>query len=230
MKLLALLLSAALAACYSYEETSAAQGRNVQDTSCSELKKQAEAIASPKQGKSQSQPSINYENDRYQKALAVLTSGLDSCASDVGFLLLMSDVYMSLGDNNNALKYAEEALSQDQYNALENHSVGNLLILTGDYTRGLEYLKKSVSLDSTNQLMKFNLCSSLELVERYNEAVEICSQLVEAGFQKGPALFVRGRSYEALGMQDKARKDYDEAKQLGHELLPYYSEQHLNNP
>lgn len=230
MKLLALLLSAALAACYSYEETSAAQGRNVQDTSCSELKKQAEAIASPKQEKSQSQPSINYENDRYQKALAVLTSGLDSCASDVGFLLLMSDVYMSLGDNNNALKYAEEALSQDQYNALANHSVGNLLILTGDYTRGLEYLKKSVSLDSTNQLMKFNLCSSLELVERYNEAVEICSQLVEAGFQKGPALFVRGRSYEALGMQDKARKDYDEAKQLGYELLPYYSEQHLNNP
>ncbi len=31
-------------------------------------------------------------------------------------------------------------------------------------------------------------------------------------------------------MQDKARKDYDEAKQLGYELSPYYSEQHFNNP
>ncbi len=226
MRLQVIFISAVLVACSSSEEPSV-QNNNIEDISCSDLKKRVEVIIDVEPEKYEGQTVANTNPKRYQEALSELSIGLESCATDVNFLLLMSEVQMSLGENGKALDYAKAALSKDANNAFANYSVGNLLILMGSSVNGLDYLEKSVLLAPSNQNMKLGFCSSLELAKKYNKAVDICSQVISKGTQKGPALFIRGRSYEALNMKNKAQQDYDEAKQLGYDLSPYYSNQHF---
>ncbi len=164
----------------------------------------------------------------YERAVKELDKVIKLCKEHAGILTLMAEAKISIGNNAEAYRYANMAVSLDRHNWLANHTLGSVLILMGDYEKGLRYIE--ISLNEVPDKHRHNIlisyCSSLEVAKKYREAINICTQAIEARKEEGASYYIRGRAYAGIGDVRKAEHDYFEARKLGFDGASYYSDEH----
>lgn len=148
------------------------------------------------------------------------SSLLSSCAKHTGLRITLADINIAKGDNPAALKYIDDALKIEPNNHKAIHVKGVILSLLGKVDLSLEMLKKSLDLEPNNIDYLVNYCSTLESFTRYEDAIKICSRATQHNKVPPVVYFLRGRSYEAIGKNKDAQRDYDKAKKLGFNMWP----------
>ena len=92
----------------------------------------------------------------------------------------------------------------------------------GESELGLSHFERAFALAPNDSKLRMNYCSSLENTGRYQQAVSICTPLVDNPQFRPVAHYIRGRAYEALGNADQANADYEAAANLGYSPDAHY--------
>ena len=149
------------------------------------------------------------------------------CGENVSILLLLVDTNLMQGKNSEAIDNAKRALDIDPNNPTTNQYYSMALSTGSNREEIQKYQKKAAELSPSNSYIQLNYCSVLEASGKYREAIDICTRYIESGAENtAPAIYIRGRAYQALGMESHASKDFFQAKSKDFSGSPYYSDEH----
>lgn len=152
---------------------------------------------------------------------------LKKCGEDVNILLLLVDTNLMQGKNSGAIANAKRALAIEPNNPMTNQYYSMALSTGTNIEEIHKYQRKASELAPNNSPIQLNHCSVLEASGQYKEAIDICTKYIESDAKNiAPAIYIRGRANQALGMTKKANSDFAHAKSKGFSGAPYYSEEH----
>lgn len=156
-----------------------------------------------------------------------IQTSIDACGDSVGLMLLLVDTSLMQGKNALAIASAEKALDMEPNNPLANQYYSMALSTGTNEEEILRYQRRAYELAPNNSQIQVNYCSVLEASGDYKEALRICTKYIESGaVDIAPAIYIRGRAYQALGMSEESKKDFAAAKSKGFDGDPYYSDEH----
>lgn len=154
--------------------------------------------------------------------------GADSSYAEAHFLL--SEVYRSEGDLQNALRTARRAFALRPDSLSYRYRLGRLLVEAGSSRAGSDQLAEVLARDSTHRGALYNRARALRALGRAEEASSLTSRLdslrrirdainrLRARTQnepKDPQLWYRlGRNHERLGQKKRAAQAYRRALSL----------------
>lgn len=140
-----------------------------------------------------------------------------TCPDNALLFTLMGETQISLGNIGLAYLYARKALRLDSTLWQTQHLLGTTLCMQQNFTEGLPYLEQATTLAPDRPALLFNLCSVYHRAEKFEQAVATCSKLLERRDHRlhGPAFYLRGQSYQALGKTIRAKQDFTNAAALG---------------
>jgi tetratricopeptide (TPR) repeat protein len=142
---------------------------------------------------------------------------LEKCPNNALLFALMGEVQITLGQPYLAVLYGHRSQELDPSCWQGFYVAGTALCLSGKYEACFEELEQAVKREPDNLGLRLNLCSSQVWAQRYKEAEQSCSQVIDKGGQKmqARAYFLRGRARQELGDTSRASTDLDKAARLG---------------
>lgn len=149
-----------------------------------------------------------------------LFKALQQCKQDPLLFSVMVENQVALGNLQLAHLYAVRAHRQRPQLWQTNHALGSTLCMQKDYQQGIPLLEQAVELAPGRPGLVFNLCSTYVSAQRFRQAIDACSNLLnmEQHALSGPAYLLRSQAYQALGETGKASADSNSAEALGFEL------------
>lgn len=141
-----------------------------------------------------------------------VSRSISKCPKHAGLRVIMANIQAAHGKNIQALSHISLALEFKPTNAQAMNVKGMILSMNGQADKALELVKRSLKLAPENPAFHFNYCSLLESYQKYEEAIEACSNAIVHQDDPAPVYYIRARSFEALGMQRKADADYSRAE------------------
>ena len=146
-----------------------------------------------------------------------LFGALEKCPNNALLFALMGEVQITLGQPYLAVVYGHRSQELDPSFWQGFYVAGTALCLSGKYEACFEELEQAVKREPDNLGLRLNLCSSQVWAQRYKEAEQSCSQVIDKGGQKmqAQAYFLRGRARQELGDTSRASTDLEHAARLG---------------
>jgi tetratricopeptide (TPR) repeat protein len=189
-----------------------------------------QALESYKSNSELQQTDFSKGQDAQKQLASFIIKKLQDCPNEPKLYSMLSDLYISFGQNDKALKTANRAIELWPTSWEANFSFSTALSLTGNSSESISYLKKAIDLapPENKEHLLANLCSVLEFSKQYEQAIDACTNLINTSKQHRPfGYYARGRSMAALGKNEEAKKDYSKAKELGFSGEWWYSDEHL---
>lgn len=157
-----------------------------------------------------------------------IETSLSGCSSSAQLNSLMAETQVSLGKNEEGLKYARAAYAADAESWEANHALGFVLSLGGQCNAGIPYLEKAAESSPKGCENLLNVCSTYVSCDKYQEAIISCTEVLESEDVSlhGPAFYIRARAYKAMGMRKAADEGFNQARDAGFEGAQYYTEEH----
>jgi len=155
-----------------------------------------------------------------KEAIPIFLEQLEKRPNNYGLIEAnLGSVYLSSGDNVNAIKYLQKALTHSEY---ENNidlfnDLGLALKNTGNYTGAKYYFESAIKIANVNHKIYFNYGDTLNELGFHQAALDA---EIEALSQKPDyynAKILKGSSLEYLGFFDQALTEYEEAIQIDDE-------------
>lgn len=140
---------------------------------------------------------------------------LPQCPAHAGLRAMMAMIVLAEGRNEEAFRYADDAVRLDDKSALALHAKGLVLSTTGSLGDALALIERSIALDPNNQSFLLNYCSTLEAMKRYEDAIQACTKVLALDEAVGPPYFIRARAFEGKGDTARASEDFERAKAHG---------------
>jgi len=143
---------------------------------------------------------------------------LQYCPKDTLLFTLMGETQISLGNLQLAAIYAEQAYRRNPNIWQTHHILGTTLSMQKEFEKGLQHLEQAAAIAKERPILVFNLCSTYHAAKDYNNAIAACSKIIKRRDHQlhGAAYHIRGLSYEALEMNQKAKRDFTKAHLLGY--------------
>jgi len=144
---------------------------------------------------------------------------LEVCSKHRGLNALLVETKVALGNNRGALAVIGNVLEWAP-NDVELLRLGAQLHgMMGDYQPSLDMIARAQAAAPRDRSLLSDQCALLNVGKHYQEAVSYCSTLIESKpSDLATLLFIRGKSYEALGDAAKAKLDLEQAKGLGFDV------------
>jgi len=148
-------------------------------------------------------------NDEYEKALALIDKIGDADDMDLIFIkwecLIALDRYDEVIAHINTLKINPDEELQEMFEFFapilnENYS----------HTYALDFIKRGLALFPDSMLLKEELCLLLESEGMIEEALEVCTELIENQPFSIDHLYIQGRLYAVMKAYDKAIESFDQ--------------------
>ena len=153
----------------------------------------------------------------YHDAIAPLSACLSAdLTNDVRAYILGARAY-AYGEQN---QFEQAVTDQKAYIALQKPQDGRPLIMLGMYYRELKQYDKSLEVLKTaseygqGMGVYYHTGLTLHQAGRYEEAIEAYTKGIPKQPDYGYVFYRRALSYEALGKQDQARRDFSRAFEL----------------
>ena len=157
-----------------------------------------------------------------------IETSLSGCSTSAQLNSLMAETQVSLGKNEEGLKYARTAYAADAESWEANQALGFILSLGGECDAGITYLEKAAESSPRKYENLLNVCSTYESCGIYKEAISSCTAVLKNGDAAlhGPAFYIRARAYKAIGKSMEAEEGFYQAREMGFEGAQYYTEEH----
>ena len=130
---------------------------------------------------------IAYEEEDYQKALALLNEANAKDPNNEDILAKIAYILRKSGDKTEALKYYKDALSLDKKNEFIHNAMASIYRENKEFTSAKIHLKASLDIDDENPITYYNYGNLLvdmqheeEAISMYEKALEINSDFNEA--------------------------------------------------
>ena len=120
-----------------------------------------------------------YEEEDYQKALALLTEANAKDSNNPDILFKIAYILQKSGDNQEALKYYKEVLKLDKNNEFAYNSMASIYRENGEFTSAKIQLKASLDIDDENPVTYYNYGNLLVDMEHKEEAIEMYKRAIE---------------------------------------------------
>jgi len=151
---------------------------------------------------------------KFDEALAIYKQQLEKKPDDPRLLVAAATCHLSLGRNQEALPYAEKAVSVDQENPQANGILAACLSDMGQSERALEAADRAIKSD-TSGFYPFTYlvrATSLNQLGRYQESLDAIEEYLKKEKNPGEGILVKASSLEGLGRFDEALATYDKAE------------------
>ncbi len=166
-----------------------------------------------------------YEAKDYQHAIAEY---LKITPPTVDSMLGAASSYQALGDNNNAIKYYEQAFKLKPTDSDIAYYIAALYAENQDFENANSYLNKSLAINKNNQkaiefkktlteqmnLEELNNAIALYEAEQYPQSLEMLNKLISKDASNAYAFYYRGMINDALEKRTEAIADYKKAYAL----------------
>jgi len=148
-------------------------------------------------------------NEEYEKALALIEKIGDAEDMDLIFIkwecLIALDRYDEVIAHIETLKINPDEELQDMFEFFapvlnENYS----------YTYALDFIKRGLDVFPDSLLLKEELCLLFEAEGMFEEALEVCAELIEYQPFSTDYLYIQGRLYAVMQAYDKAIESFDQ--------------------
>jgi len=120
-----------------------------------------------------------FEQEDYQKALALLTEANAKDANNPDILFKIAYILQKSGDNDEAIKYYKEVLELDKDNEFVHNSMATIYRKNGEFTSAKMHLHDSINIDNENPITYYNYGNLLVDMERTEEAIEMYNKAIE---------------------------------------------------
>jgi len=130
---------------------------------------------------------IAFEEDDYQRALALLNEANAKDANNEEILFKIAYILQKSGDDNESMEYYKEALDIDKNNEYIHNAMASIYRKNGEFTSAKMHIKDSIEIDDTNPITYYNYGNLLvdmnypqEAIAMYKKAIEINPEFTEA--------------------------------------------------
>ncbi len=120
-----------------------------------------------------------YEEEEYQKALALLTEANAKDTNNPDILFKIAYILQKSGDNDEAIKYYKEVLEIDKENEYSHNSMASIYRENGEFTSAKLHLKASIDIDENNPVTYYNYGNLLVDMENSEEAIIMYEKALE---------------------------------------------------
>lgn len=144
---------------------------------------------------------------------------LEVCAKHRGLNALLVETRVALGKNREALAAIRNVLEWAPQDAELLRLAAQLHGMLGEYQPSLEMIARAQAAAPNDRALLSDQCALLNVGKHFQDAIAFCGKLIESKpSDLALLLFIRGKSYEALGDVAKAKADLEQAKGLGFEV------------
>lgn len=149
---------------------------------------------------------------RYDAALAAYTKAYDQQSDNIAFLLAMSEMYVALDRQPEAIALLESKVAYFDQNASIRGAIGQLYFMAGNYTKAADYLKQASYLSPDNLQLLENLATAQLAAGQGAEAVRNLERLANEPDSKDRPGIKRmlAMAYERADRLSEASKVYIE--------------------
>ena len=120
-----------------------------------------------------------YEEEDYQKALALLTEANAKDSNNPDILFKIAYILQKSGDNQEAIKYYKEVIELDKSNEFAHNSMASIYRENREFTSAKIQLKASLDIDDENPITYYNYGNLLVDMEHKEEAIEMYKRAIE---------------------------------------------------
>jgi len=158
----------------------------------------------------------------------LLPNIIDGCPGVYGLKIFASNFYTMVGNYDLGLQFAIKAVADAPRELNTRKNLASKYALNNKTNEAIHEMRFTLSLFPNEESLLIGLCSTLEFVKNYREAIVECDNYINKGFKMrlGLAHFVIGRSYEMLNMPIKSKQSYMISQKYGYDPKYYYGDAH----
>ncbi|MEI7473607.1 MAG: tetratricopeptide repeat protein [bacterium] len=156
---------------------------------------------------------IFYDNSNYQRALDYFMSLNDKNLTD-DVLLLISNCFDSLGDEENAVAYLKKAVMINNKNPNLYYNLGVLYFNKDNYRLALLFFKQAVSINNKFSQADYNLANCYFNLNDYKNATKYYKKTILNDPKNLDAYYNISVSYGLIGKKKESKQYNDSYNQL----------------
>lgn len=160
---------------------------------------------------------INEAQKEMKLKIETFSNRIQDVPGDVFALLGRSYVYREMGEKEKFMADINAVLSMDSKNLSAMNEKASFLVEEGKYDDAMAIIKNTLKLDKNNLRAQFIQGEALQGKGLYKEAIATFDKVLLQDFTVYDAYFHRGVCYSKLGNVDEACKNFELAKNMGHE-------------
>lgn len=153
---------------------------------------------------------------------------LGGCSGNKDEQLKQAEELMEKNDYTTALEQYNKAIMEDESLQLAYRGAGIASLKLGEYEKAEDYFLRALKesdgiVESTEIDISYYLAETEINLEKYDEALETYSNILELDSKETQAYLLRGSVYAKSGNIDKAKKDFNKSIQADKKNIEVYS-------
>ena len=157
----------------------------------------------------------NYEAMLFPEAEASFRRVLQLDPKYPGAHLELGKVYISLRQNDNAIRELEEVLKADPDDPEASYFLGGLLVQTDHYAEGIPYLERAKAAKPDFWAPYFYLGKARLRLNQPAEAIVLLERAVKLRPDEASAFYLLGRALQTSGRTAEAHQAFERVRALG---------------
>ena len=173
----------------------------------------------------------HFENGEFEQALDKLTAAHLILSDDAGINYALSDVYLTMGDLNNAAYYGQIAVDQDPENKWYRLNMAEIYRNSGQFEQSINALKSILERDPGDLDVLFLLAESYLEIGRLEDSNEVLDQILAIRGSIFEIHLRKFQNYNALRQRENALAELEKMRELNpgnlstlHTISQYYLE------
>jgi len=145
----------------------------------------------------------------FSRALEILERSLEEYPGNNFLQASLADLHLRQNDPNKAESLADEILDRDPGDFRALTVKGDVFYYRRDYQQALEFFENALA-QREEGFLAGKLVKTYHRLEKFSEALSICQRFLEKNPEDNYIKKLRAQTYEKMGKEDQARKDYGE--------------------